>query len=299
MRKKKGKISTVLLIIMFLVGLSVMLYPIVSNWYIQSKQAKVISNYVQKVNSLNEEKQKKMLEQAREYNRQLAALQAPLEQYEQVKGYEDILDITGTGVMGYVTIPSIDVKLPIYHGTGEDVLNEAVGHMQGSTFPVGGLDTNGVISAHRGLPSATLFSDLDKITEGDLFTITVLNEVYTYEVEKILIILPHESQHLAIQKGRDLVTLTTCTPYGINTHRLVIRGHRIKNPDNKEEYEVQVKADAVQIDDMVVVPIIAAPLVALLLAWWLFGGKKKKFPHNDPLSVFDNDSGNDKTKPDK
>ena len=175
--------------------------------------------------------------------------------------------------MGYVSIPNINVELPIYHGTSEGVLQIASGHIQGSSLPVGGASTHAVISGHRGLPSARLFTDLDQIVEGDTFTINVLNEVYTYEVERILIILPTETDKLAILPGEDIVTLMTCTPYGVNSHRLLIRGHRIETIYDKK---IKVGADALQVDSMKVIPIVFVPLLILLFIYWRITGKRKQ-----------------------
>ena len=175
--------------------------------------------------------------------------------------------------MGYISIPKIQVELPIYHGTSAEVLNVAVGHLQGSSFPVGGENTHAVISAHRGLPSAKLFSDLDQLVEGDTFTVTILDEVLTYEVEKIFIVKPDELDKLAIIPGGDYVTLMTCTPYGVNSHRLLVRAHRV---DTVYPHNVKVAADAVQLDSMSVVPFIAAPLFVGLLVFWIVSSRRQK-----------------------
>ena len=292
MRNKKGRLTTVLLVIIFLVGLSVMLYPAVSNWWNSHVQSRVVAGYQQAVAEIDDNKEQELLSKANEYNSMLRRLSYPLLDYEQVKDYYEILDITGTGIMGVINIPAIGVELPIYHGTSEGVLNVAVGHLQGSTLPVGGKSTHAVISAHRGLPSARLFTDLDKLVEGDQFTITILKDIYIYEVEKISIVLPHEFDELVIQPGRDLVTLMTCTPYGINTHRLLVRAHRVGTSEVEgPQQEIKVLPDAVMVDSMSVVPFISAVPVALLLAWWLFGGRRKsRLPKDDPLSIFDDDN---------
>jgi sortase A len=240
---------------------------------------------------MDDEDYEEILEKAHEYNEKLAALDSPLVNYDEIPGYEDILDVSGTGIMGYISIPQINVELPIYHGTSSSVLNIAVGHMQGTSLPVGGENTHAVISAHRGLPSAKLFSDLDELVEGDRFTVTVLKDVYTYEVEQIFIVLPNETQNLAIIPGEDYITLTTCTPYGINTHRLLVRAHRVDTVAEAAEKKVRVSPDAVQVDSMTVVPVIAVPLLIILMIVWFAGGKKKSFPHNDPLSVLEDPRG--------
>lgn len=286
MSKKKNITSTVILIIILLVGFSVMLYPIISNWWNSHTQSYAIANYENVLNEIDDNKYDEILEKAHEYNEKLSQIYSPFENYDQVEGYEDTLDITGTGILGYITIPSIKVELAIYHGTSEGVLNIAAGHLEGSSLPVGGNNTHAVISAHRGLPSAKLFSDLDKLYVGDTFTITILDEILTYEVEEILIVEPTEVDKLSIIPNGDYVTLMTCTPYGINTHRLLIRSHRI---DTVYPNNVKVIADAVQVDPMLVVPLISAPLVLILLISWIFGGKKKKktVPNRNPLSIFD------------
>ena len=276
MTKKKNKlniISTIVLIIFLLVGLSVMLYPTVSDWWNSRVQSYAIAGYDSAIENLDDDEKDKMIKEAEEYNIRLSKLSSPFDDFDEITGYEDILDISDTGIMGYITIPTINVELPIYHGTSEEVLNIAVGHMQGSSLPIGGESTHAVISAHRGLPSARLFTDLDKLAEGDTFTITILDKVLTYEVEKINIILPDEMEYLAIVPGEDLVTLMTCTPYGVNTHRLLVRAHRI---DTTAEKTVNIAADAVQIDSMTVIPFIGLIPVLVMFLIWMFGGRKGK-----------------------
>ena len=301
MRKKKGRRTTILLVIIFLVGLSVMLYPTVADLWNKHLQGKAIAEYQQKVSEMSEDKSAELMERARRYNDALSRVANPIKNYAEAEGYDTILDISGTGIMGYISIPVIGVELPIYHGTSEGVLNVAVGHLQGTSLPVGGKGTHAVISAHRGLPSARLFTDLDKLVEGDEFTITVLKEVFTYEVDEISIVLPYEYDKLVIDPDKDLVTLMTCTPYGINTHRLLVRAHRIRtrtaDTEAEEEPELKVMPDAVILDSMSVVPFIAAVPAAILIGWWLFGGKKKRFPYENPLSVLDDDK--DKKQQDK
>ncbi len=273
MRKKSNVISTVVLIIILLVELSVMLYPTFSDWWNTRQQNHAIVNYQTAVSEMDDSEMKRILAEARAYNESLNQVYSPFSNYDEVEDYEDILDITRTGIMGYISIPVIDVELPIYHGTSSEVLNVAVGHLQGSSLPVGGADTHAVISAHRGLPSARLFTDLDKLVEGDTFTITVLDEVLTYEVEDIFILLPMELDKLEVISGGDYVTLMTCTPYGINMHRLLIRAHRI---ETAYDTTVKVTADEVQLDTLSTVPYIAAPLFLILLFVWMFGGKRKR-----------------------
>ena len=298
MSNKKNKVTTFVLVIVFLVGLSVMLYSAVSDWWNKKVQSCVVAGYQKAANELDDKTEAELLKRAYEYNKELAKLPMPLLDYEQVPDYDKILDITGTGVMGIINITQIGVELPIYHGTREGVLNIAVGHLQGSSLPVGGAGTHSVISAHRGLPSARLFTDLDQLVEGDEFTVTVLKEIYTYEVEEINIVLPNEIKKLAIDPDRDLITLMTCTPYGVNTHRLLVRARRVGTSYVQEEgAPVKVSPDAVQLDTMAVVPFIAMVPVVGLLAWWLFDGNKKSFPYDDPLSVFEKDGKKDKNSP--
>lgn len=273
MRKKRISFSTIILIIILLVGLSVMLYPLVSDWWNSRVQSYAIANYDTTVEKLDDNRYDEIMAEAHRYNTTLSEVYAPLSNPDAVPGYDDILNISGTGIMGYITIPSINVQMPIYHGTSDEVLNVAAGHLQGSSLPVGGIGTHCVISAHRGLPSARLFSDLDRLNAGDTFTITVLNEILTYEVEEINIVLPHEINKLAIAEDRDLVTLMTCTPYGINSHRLLVRAKRI---ETVYPHNIKVVSDAVQVDPMLVVPGICAPLLIGLLAVWFISGRKRR-----------------------
>ena len=273
MKKKRDIIMTVVFGFIFLAGLSVMLYPTFSNWWNRNMTTHSITTYKEAVAEMDNDETEQILAEAHAYNEQLAQLYAPFTNFDAIPGYDDILNISGTGVMGYVSIPNINVELPIYHGTSEGVLQIATGHIQGSSLPVGGSSTHAVISGHRGLPSARLFTDLDQIVEGDTFTINVLNEVYTYEVERILIILPTETDKLAIFPGEDIVTLMTCTPYGVNSHRLLIRGHRIETIYDKK---IKVGADALQVDSMKVIPIVFVPLLILLFIYWRITGKRKQ-----------------------
>lgn len=289
MSKKSNIISTVIFTIIFLVGLSVMFYPMFSNWWNSKVQSYAVADYEAVVQEMDNSKLEEMIEEANFYNRQLAKLTDPYKDYDHVAGYYDILDVSGTGIMGYVDIPLIQVRIPIYHGTSEGVLQIAAGHLEGSAIPVGGKDTHSVISAHRGLPSAKLFTDLDKLVVGDIFTINILGQVYTYEVEEILIVEPHEISKLAIIPGGDYVTLMTCTPYGVNSHRMLLRSRRVANiitEDGEEIPAVSVKvtSDAVQVDPLLVVPILASPLVIVMLCFWMFSDKKKKsLPYRNPV----------------
>ena len=271
-KKKTDIISTVILLFILLVGLSVMFYPTVSDWWNSRVQSRAIANYDQTIQHIDPHRYDEIWAEANEYNKKLAELYAPFSNADEISGYDDILDLSGTGIMGYITIPVIKVELPVYHGTSAEVLNIAAGHLKGSSLPVGGKNTHAVISAHRGLPSARLFTDLDQLVKGDTFTITILDQIFTYEVEEILIVNPDEMDKLAIIPDGDYVTLMTCTPYGVNTHRLLIRSHRIDTVYTKA---VKVVADAVQVDPMLVVPVIAFILLIFLIIFWIVSSKNK------------------------
>ncbi len=275
MKKKINKSSlfaTIFFTLMLFVGISVMLYPIISDWWNSKVQSRAVANYEVAVAKMDADRTDKLIAKANEYNEKIARLESPFVNYSKISGYETALNVSGTGIMGYISIPVIQVELPIYHGTSEEVLNIAAGHLEGSSLPVGGANTHAVISAHRGLPSARLFTDLDRIEKGDVFTINILDRIYTYEVEEILIVEPHEINTLSIIPNSDYVTLMTCTPYGVNTHRLLIRSHRIETVYKKE---YRVVAEMVKIDPMLVIPFICAPFVLILVCVWVFGGKRK------------------------
>ena len=259
---KKNR-STIILILIFLVGLSVMLYPTVSDYINQKNQSRAVASYSEEVENLSDVDYQAYFDAADDYNRRLAETPDAFYRPEQVNGYTDTLDVSGTGIMGYITISKIGVELPIYHGTSDGVLQVAAGHLEGSSLPVGGAGTHAVISAHRGLPSAKLFTNLDELEVGDTFTITVLDRVLTYEVDQISIVLPTETDLLQPVEGKDYVTLMTCTPYGINTHRLLVRGKRIENAENQKH--IRVTADALRIEPIIVAPALAVPMLLVVL----------------------------------
>ena len=287
-KNKTGIIPTVVLIIILIVGLSVMLYPTVSNLWNERVQSQAIAEYDKTIQNIDQNHYDEIWANAEEYNKKLSELYAPLSNADEIDGYDNILDVSGTGIMGYITIPVIKVEIPIYHGTSAEVLNIAAGHLKGASLPIGGKNTHAVISAHRGLPSARLFTDLDKLVKGDTFTITILDRVLTYQVEEILIVKPEEVEKLAIIPDSDYVTLMTCTPYGINTHRLLIRSHRI---DTVYEKTVKISADAVQVDPMLVIPVIAFFLLILLVIFWAVSGKKKRksLPYKNLIYILSDD----------
>ena len=259
----RKNLSTIILILIFLVGLSVMLYPSVSDAVNRKHQSRAVAGYAEEVEQLSDADYQTYFDAADAYNRQLNTTHNAFYKPDLVSGYAQTLDISGTGIMGYITIPKISVELPIYHGTDEGVLQVAAGHLEGSSLPVGGAGTHAVISAHRGLPSAKLFTNLDELEVGDRFTITVLNRVLTYEVDQISIVLPTEIDQLLPTEGMDYVTLMTCTPYGINTHRLLVRGKRVETTESQKH--IRVAADAFRIEPTIVAPILAIPMLLAAL----------------------------------
>ncbi len=243
--KKTSKLPTIILCIILLAGVCIMAYPTVSDLWNARHATRSIASYIEQVDNTSQAMKEELLQEADDYNRTLdLGVHFKLDE-EAYARYESVLDITGTGIMGYVQIPSIHVNLPVYHGTDEAVLQIAAGHIAGSSLPTGGAGTHAVISGHRGLPSARLFTDLDRLVEGDIFMVTVLDRVCTYQIDQIHIVFPEEIADLAIEEGKDYMTLVTCTPYGINTHRMLIRGHRIGTPESGGS--VIVTAEAVRV----------------------------------------------------
>lgn len=270
----KKHASTIILVMVMVIGLSLMLYPTVADWWNDKHQSKAIAVYDSELANMSQEDYTKVFEDAVAYNQRLRQLDFPLMHYDEVPGYGGYLNVTTDGIMGYIDIPSIDVKLPIYHGTSDGVLQIGVGHVQGTSLPTGGESTHSVLSAHRGLPSARLFTDLDRVQIGDTFTLTIIDRVLTYQVDQILTVLPHEVEPLYVVEGEDYCTLVTCTPYGVNSHRMLVRGTRIENV--QEVKTRRVTADAVQIEPVIVAPVLAAPVLLLLLIMLLLPKPKKK-----------------------
>ena len=276
MKKHSG---TILLVLIFFVGLAVMLYPTISDYINQRNQTRVVNSYAQQVDGLSDADYTAYFDAADVFNQEIAADPDALYHADamdvdsDIRVMETMLRRDG-GIMGYITIPRIGVELPIYHGTSDAVLQVAAGHLEGTSLPVGGESTHAVISAHRGLPSAKLFTHLDRLEVGDTFTITVLDRELTYEVDKISIVLPTEVDELKVVDGKDYVTLMTCTPYGINTHRLLVRGHRVTAPENLKR--IRVAADATRIEPILIAPLLAVPLLLLLLIGLLVSGRKRK-----------------------
>lgn len=276
----KKHLGTILLVLILLTGIAIMLYPTVSDYVNSLHQSKAVSTYAESVEKMDSEQYEEILEAARQYNAELAQKpQSSKLTAEEAERYEQLLNVAGNGVMGYIEIPSINVSLPIYHGVSDVVLQSAVGHMEWSSLPVGGEGSHCVLAGHRGLPSAKLFTHLDKVTEGDIFTLHVLNEVLTYEVDQILIVEPQDTEALQIVPGEDYCTLVTCTPYGINSHRLLVRGHRIANIEKAQEETVAVTNTTQAKPVIAVLLLVVTGLVILVSILLLLKKRKKKGDH--------------------
>lgn len=290
-KKKSHRASNIILVLILLVGAAIAGYPAFSEYWNSMHQSRAIMGYAERVAELSNEEYKAVWDAALEYNRNLAVNPNQWEMSdEEMDDYERQLNVDGTGNMGFISIPKIDVNLPIYHGTSDAVLQTSIGHIDGTSLPAGSvhpdLDTydevefgsHSVLSGHRGLPSAKLFSDLDAVEVGDVFYLTILDQTLTYHVDQIKVIVPEDSSDLVIFPGKDYCTLMTCTPYGINTHRLLVRGVRVEN--DKELVDVRVTADALKIEPLYVVPFIAGPILFLMILWVVIfagGGKKKRY----------------------
>lgn len=269
-------LSTIILVILLILGVAILLYPTLSDYYNSFHQSRAIASYIEQVESADPTDYELEWLNARAYNEGLKykANRFVLSEEEYAE-YETMLNLTGSGIMGYIEVPKIDCTLPIYHGTDEAVLQIAVGHIEGTSLPTGEIGSHTVLSGHRGLPSAKLFTDLDKMEIGDQFVIRVMDQIMTYEVDQILIVLPEELDALAIDPDKDLCTLITCTPYGVNTHRLLVRGHRTENAEM--EKIIRVQADATQIDPRLMAPVFAAPMLMILfIGMMIVTGRKNR-----------------------
>ena len=272
---KKKKAFGIILILGLSVGAALLLYPTISNYWNSFHQSKAVAAYIDSMQRIDSDDSTAIIESAVEYNEKLLdqGLRLFLNDEEKAE-YEQTLDITGTGIMGYIEIPCINVALPIFHGTSDEVLQIAVGHVEGTSLPVGGKGCHTVLSGHRGLASAKLFTDLYKLTEGDVFTITVLDTVVTYEVDRIRTVLPDEIDELKRDVENDYCTLVTCTPYSVNTHRLLVRGHRIENAESAST--LRVTADAYRVEPTLVAPVLFFPLLMLLTVWLMIDDRIRK-----------------------
>ena len=287
-KKKSHRVSNTILVLILLAGVAIAGYPMFSEYWNSMHQSRAIMGYAERVAELSNDEYVSVWEDALEYNRRLSSDPNPWAMTdEDIDEYERQLNVDGTGNMGFISIPKIDVNLPVYHGTSDAVLQTSIGHIDGTSLPSGSIHpdpdqydkvefaSHSVLSGHRGLPSAKLFSDLDAMEEGDVFYLTILDQTLTYQVDKITVIVPEDSSELALFPGKDYCTLMTCTPYGINTHRLLVRGVRVEN--DKELLDVRVTADALKIEPLYVVPFIAGPVLLLMILWVvLFAGRKKK-----------------------
>jgi len=272
---KKGTQSTAILILVFLVGLSLLLYPSASDYWNSFHSSRAIAQYAEQVAQLDNNRYDELWTAAQRYNEALPQKENRYKLSDKDREvYNSLLNVSGNGIIGYIEIPRINCSLPIYHGTDEAVLQIAAGHIEGTSLPTGGIGTHCAISGHRGLPSARLFTNLDQMAAGDEFLLRILDETLTYEVDQILIVLPYELGALEIDPNQDYCTLITCTPYGINTHRLLVRGHRVETQE--EPKTVRVTADAIQIEPVIVAPLVAAPMLLLLLVTLLITTHRKK-----------------------
>lgn len=275
MKKRSGRWSTAVLVLLFVMGLSLLLYPTVSDYYNSFHASRAIVSYTQQVSDLADDAYQTIFAEADRYNESLARAMNPWQfAKDHPDEYLQALHVSADGIMGYIDIPVIDVYLPVYHTTGEGVLQVGVGHIEGTSLPVGGKGTHTVLSGHRGLPSARLFTDLDKLVEGDTFLLHILDETLTYQVDQILIVEPEDVSALEIQPDQDLCTLVTCTPYGINSHRILVRGHRIETA--AQTPQVRVTGDAIQVEPMIVAVALAVPVLLMLLAAVLITTGKRR-----------------------
>lgn len=273
MKKLTDKVISYLLIGIIITGIGLLVYPSLADYWNSFHQSQAIMKYQERVTDLDTSQYEKILADAADYNKQF--LDTGIKWHmtdEEQSDYNSKLSIDDTGNIGYITIPKINVTLPIYHGTTEEVLQTSIGHLEGTSLPVGGESTHSVLSGHRGLPSSKLFSDLDKLKVGDRWTVSILNETYTYEVDQIRIVLPKDLSNIQIEEGMDYQTLLTCTPYGVNTHRLLVRGHRVANEDGN----ALVIADAIQIEPIYIAPFIGIPVVILLLLLFIISTNKEQ-----------------------
>lgn len=273
-KKRGGLASTLLLIALLLIGMGILLYPTFSNWWNSMHSTQAVASYIEAVEDMTAKERALMLEAAKVYNERIAkaGIAYTLTDAELAE-YMSILDITGTGIMGYIQIPSIGVNLPIYHTTEESVLQSGVGHLAGTSLPIGGENNHAALSGHRGLPSARLFTDLDRVREGDIFTVTVFDHTVTYMVDQIRIVLPHEVDDLRIEEGEDYCTLITCTPYGVNTHRMLVRGVRI---ENLADANIDVVPDALKLPTFYAMFGVGIPLLFIVLVILLIYSRKRK-----------------------
>jgi len=273
----KGKLFNIVLVLVFVAGLSLLLYPTVSNAYNNYLQSKTIASYSERVNQLEKDTYEKEWKKAEEYNRSLLERENPFvltQELEQM--YWQTLDLSGRGIMAYIEIPSVDVTLPIAHGTSDETLQSYVGHLEWSSLPVGGKNTHCIISGHRGLPSSELFTNIDHLELGDKFYLHILGQTLEYQVCNIAVVEPQDQTLLTVEEGKDLVTLVTCTPYGINSHRLLVRGIRTGEGSTENVGEVYVKNEVTQIDTLTLVSVLVVICAVVVFVFLLLTGKRRK-----------------------
>jgi len=251
----------------------VLLYPSISSYWNSKTQSEAIVDYESMLAQYKPEDYTAIFEAADEYNKKLLQLEEPLLEHNKLSDYHSILNVSSTGMMGYITVPKISQELPVYHGTSDGVLSVAVGHLEGTSLPVGGKSTHSVVSAHRGLPTAVLFTHLDRMEVGDTFYFTILDRTITYEVDEIRIVEPHDTSLIRIVEGKDYCTLLTCTPYGINTQRLLVRGHQV---DATQKRNIYIANEAYRIEPLIVMPFVALPIILVLLVYVMFAPVKKE-----------------------
>ena len=266
-------LTTALLCLLFLTGVGLIAYPTFSDWWNSFHQSRAIMSYAEAVSDMGNAEYDRLIGEAEAYNRALSRTGVLWRMTEEQKEeYRQELAFNNAGIMGYLDIPKIRVSLPVYHGISESVLQTSIGHIEGTSLPVGGEGSHCVLSGHRGLPSARLFTDLDRLQPGDTWTLTVLNETLTYECDQILVVLPEDVSPIRIFPGQDYCTLLTCTPYGINTHRLLVRGHRTRNAQG----DAKVVADAIQIQTIYTAPFFAVPVLLLLFFRFMLTPVKRR-----------------------
>lgn len=269
----RKNLVTIILVGLMFIGVGLIIYPSVSDYWNSFTQSRIIMSYADSISEMDSDEYERIMSSARQYNEELKAKESRWNMTEEEwSRYMSELNVDGAGSMGYITIPKIDIMLPINHSTEEKVLQSAIGHIEGTSLPVGGEGTHCVLSGHRGLPTARLFTDLDKLKEGDTFTLTIMNEMLTYQIDQIRIVEPTDYSLLQFEEGADYCTLLTCTPYGINTQRLLVRGKRIANPNG----EAKVVADAIQVEATYVAPFIAVPIIFVLLLWMVIAARARR-----------------------
>lgn len=276
------KILKIILFVTFFIGIIILTYPFISQYWNSKVESKVVEDYKNNIEKIDKEDYTKIFKEAEKYNNKLLKLDYPFVEYNKIKNYNNILNINNNGMIGYIKIDKLKIELPIYHGTSSSVLNVAVGHLEGSSLPIGGKSTHSVLAAHRGLPNKELFTNITKLELGDIFTITVLDKILTYRVDNITIVEPSDISKLKIVENKDYVTLLTCTPYGLNFHRLLVRGIRI---EKKEEKHIMITSDAYQIDKTKVTIIISIPILLILIIYIILKPTQKKFNYIEYINI--------------